>query len=385
MSSPVINDDLGVLMYFATRFKVTKDEKFRKKCNYLLNKLILVFNDHDFTSGSIDGFESVFCTLDYLKYCEIIDNIDDVINEIEDNLIDSIQRDIEREFYEIFYGSIGKIQFFLKEDRIKQQRITDLVNKLLNSLWNSKKVKNKQIFWVDKVSFKKDHEFVDLGMAHGICSILVFLVKLKELNFKNNYIDKLIFGIIKTYTLAENEVKGTSFYPDRYSLTNKKEILINCRLGYCVGDLPVSYAFSYAGDILKEPELINYSRQLLELSISKELSSSHLNYFPKNDYFDIGFCHGISGILYLLHQINKVQNDDLISFKIDYWKDLLIINISKLLKFNEPIFFPKTYKNNEVLELNKYSFLNGLCGAALVLLAVENNETKWSSFLCIDN
>ena len=384
MESPVINNDLGVLIYFATRYVGTGEIVYKKKSIYLLNKLVSVVGDFDFSSGAIDGFEGIFWTINYLKKCNIIDNSHEFLEEIEESLFQSIQNDIENNIFEVFYGSIGKVQYFLEEEKIKENNVITLINELISALWNSKKDLEGQFYWVDNVSFKKDFEFVDLGLAHGICSIFLFLVKLKELQFNNPYLGLLINGIVKTYQLAENEVKGTSFFPDRYSIKDKSVNLINSRLAYCVGDLPISYAFCYAGQVLGNDDWIDYSKKIIKISTFKELSSSNLKQFQEYDFFDIGFCHGISSILFLFYQCNKYHKDDFISFKIEYWKKELILNINKIIKIKGPIYYSELFNQVEAKKsLNKNSFLNGLCGASLALLALEYDETDWSSFLCL--
>jgi hypothetical protein len=384
MSNPEINKDLGVLIYFATRYNSSGEEEHKKKSLYLLNNLISVFGDHDFSTGVIEGFEGVFHTVEYLKKCNIIDDSREFLEEIEENLFQSIENDIDDTMFDVFYGSIGKIQYFLNEERIQEEKVIELINQLIDSLWESKTEENGQYFWIDKFTNDPKLELIDLGLAHGLCAILLFLLRLKELKFNNPHLDPLIYGVIETFKRAENKEKGTSFFPDRYSIKNSHLNLINSRLAYCVGDLPITYAFCYAAQVMKDNELLEYSKQIIKISTYKEVSSSHLKQFKENDFFDIGFCHGIGSILYLFHKINKYHQDDFINFKTDYWKQELIVNINKLIKIKDPIYYPKLYNQVEdKVELNKYSFLNGLCGAALALLALEYDETGWSSFLCI--
>lgn len=384
MSNPVINKDLGVLIYFATRYNSSNEDKHKKKSIYLLNKLVSVFSEYDFSTGILAGFEGVFWTISYLKKCNVIDDSRQFLEDIEENLFQSIENDIIENNFEVFYGSIGKINYFLNNERIKEDKVVELINKLIVSLWENKKQENEQFFWIDKVSNDEKLELIDLGLAHGICSILLFLVKLKELKFGNTHIEPLIFGIIETFKQSENEVKGTSFFPDRYSIKNNHLNLINSRLAYCVGDLPISYAFCFAGQVMGNNEWIEYSREIIKLSLFKEVSSSDLKQFEDYDFFDIGFCHGLSSILFLFYQINKWHKDDFINFKTDYWKQELIRNVSKVIKIKKPIYYSKSYNDISIdKELDKNSILNGLCGAALTLLAIEYDETDWANFLCI--
>ena len=386
MEKPVINNDLGVLIYFATRYDMSKKQEYKAKSLRLLKKLLAIFSEHDYGSGALDGFESVFWTISYLERCKIIESSQELLEDIEESLVLSIDNDITDGLFEIFYGSVGKIQYFLTEDRIKEEKVSKLIIRLLESLWNTKKEKDGRIYWIDKVSFTNDLQFIDLGMAHGICAIFIFLIKLKELGFEHQHIDTMTEGIAKTYFMAENKVKGTSFFPDRYSIENPDHNQINSRLAYCVGDLPVSYAFCYGGQVLNKVEWIAYSKKILEISTYKEVSSSHLKQFSEYDFFDIGFCHGISSILFLFQQLNKCHDDSYIAFKIEYWKEQLLSNTAKVLKTKSKIYYSKSYsKPGEELALDRNSLLNGLCGAALVLLTSDSEATAWCSFLCLDN
>jgi len=385
MLRPVINHDLGVLIYFAARYKINKEQLYKKKCIYLLNNFIAIFNDHEYLRGTFDGFESVFLTIKYLEKCEIIDDASSFLEEIEDNLYQSIMNDVEENMFEVFYGSIGKIQYFLDADKIKEEKISKLINQLVNSLWENRKEIEGQIYWVDKVKHDEELEIIDLGLAHGICAVLIFCVRLKQLQFNNSHLENLICGLIKTFKNAENAVKGTSFFPDVYSIKNKHLNLINSRPAYCVGDLPISYAFCYAGRVMNNEEWIRYSKKIIKINAHATVSTSSLYYFEEYDLFDIGFCHGISSFLFLFHKINKYHENDFIDFKIDYWKKELIKNISKIIKLKETIYYSHPY--NEVrykAPVEKNSFLTGLTGAALALLSVEYNETDWSRFLCLN-
>lgn len=384
MKAPTMNSDLGALIYFATRYKTTNELIFKKKCLQLLKKFIITFNEFDFKTGMIDGFEGVFNVFSYLEKTQIIDNSKDYLSDIEESLITSIQNDIEINLFDLYYGSIGKINYFLKEDRINDGEVKVLINKLINSLWANKKSHLNQYYWIDNFSNDEKFEIIDLGIAHGICSIFLFLLRLKELNFNNDKIEKLIYGVIETFKNAENKVKGSSFYPDRYSLKNPDLNLIDSRLAFCVGDLPIAYSFSYASKVLNDVELMDYSNSILKLSKHKELTSSHLKYFETDDFFDVGFCHGISSILLFFYKLNIRHNDELINFKIDYWRKELIKNTDKLIKTKKPIFYPKIF--NDIYgqkELEFGSFLNGLCGAGLVLQSIEYEDTEWCKFLYI--
>lgn len=385
MLNPVINQDLGVLIYFATRFKINKETRYKKKCIYLLDKFITGFNDYEFSIGLFDGFEGVFLTIEYLEKCKIIKDSSFFLESIEENLYQSIAIDIEDNMIEVFYGSIGKIQYFLDVNKIKEDKIFNLINQLVNSLWENKKGTNGEIYWGDKKENDESVENINLGMAHGICSILIFVVKLKELQFNNSHLDDLIYGLIKTFKNAENEIKINSFFPSVYNIKNKDLNVINNRRAYCIGDLPISYALCRAGRIMHNNDWLEYSKLIVEKNIDRTPLTSSVHYFESYDYFDIGFCHGISSILFLFYKINKYHQNDFIDSNIEYWKRELITNVSKFIKIKGTIHNLCTYnKSGDEISNVQNSFLHGLCGAALTLLSIEYDETEWSTFLCLN-
>jgi len=384
MLNPVINQDLGILIYFATRYKINKEECYKKKCIFLLNIFIDRFNEHEFSIGLFDGFEGVFLTIDYLEKCKIIEDSSAFLESIEDNLYQSIIIDVENNKFEAFYGSIGKSQYFLDEDKIKDNKIIYLINQLLDSLWESKKELNGQIYWYDKTKNDERLENINLGMAHGICSVLIFLVRLKELQFYNPYLDKLIFGLAKTFNNAKNGINEKSFFPAIYNTKNKHFSIISNRRAYCIGDLPIAYAFCYAGRVMNNNDWIEFSKLILLKNTNLTPSNSSIYYFGHYNFFDIGFCHGISSILFLFYKIHKFHEDDLTISNIEYWKKELVNNVSKFIEIKGDIHKLCTYNKlgDKILD-SQNSFLHGLCGAALTLLSVEYNEIEWSKFLCL--
>lgn len=381
MSNPIIDQDLGVMIYFATRYKSTGNAVYKETSLKLFNTLLSVFNDFDYETGIITGFEGAYWAIDYLGKCNIIEDSDLILKSIEENLYQSIDIDIKNNMHDLYYGSIGKIQVFLKEDKIKDPKIISVINETIKSLWDSKKEINHQYYWPNK-DYAEHLGYVDLGVAHGICAILLFLVRLKELGFSNDHIDPLINGIITTLKNAENKANLLILYPENYNIFDQNLTIANSRLGFCNGDLPIAYAICYAGYILKNKEWITTAQRILEISAKREISDSGLRQFPKYDFFDIGFCHGISSILFIYYRLNKWLDSKIIDIRVTYWKEELVKNVNKLLEIQKPIYYSKMYSyNDDTIKLNKNCFLEGLNGAALVLMTNEYDEMEWSSFL----
>ena len=187
MESVSIQEDLGAIIFESTLYKYSKDEKYKEKTKVLINKLIKVFPKSDFGAGFIEGFEGIYWAIFYAYKCNILDSYD-ILADIEPYLFSSIEQDIENNNFDLLYGSIGKILFYLESDLDIDKR-NNLINKILISLFNNRIENEKGIFWYD---IEEGENLINLGIAHGLPSILIFLIRLKTVQYKN--LEKVIKG-----------------------------------------------------------------------------------------------------------------------------------------------------------------------------------------------
>ncbi|MCD8411502.1 lanthionine synthetase LanC family protein [Tenacibaculum finnmarkense] len=383
MDNPIFDRDLGTILYFSNRYLYSKEIELKVKAEKLLDAFITKFGSYEYEKGILTGFEGVFWVIKQLERSKIISDSEGFLKDIELNLITSINSDILSGNFELFYGFIGKIQYFLTSKE-KLQKVEKLVFESIETLWNCKIEKNEQIYWA---SLEGD-KFIDLGIAHGITGVLTYLTRLKELGFKNKRIDKLIEGVLKTITNSENKINIDCSFPSVYSIDTefKKNNFYASRLGFCKGDLPIAYALYYYGVTDDNIDVIKKAESVIGLIVGRDISNSSLLHLSEYDFFDIGFCHGISGILFMLSRINQWCKNDNLEKRILYWKRELINNTNKLIaieKTSEIIYSSRYNKFDRMFELDKNSFLNGICGAGLTLLAVENNDYTIGNFLSL--
>ncbi len=383
MLSPVFNNDLGIIVYFGLRYKHSKNIIFKEKAITLLDKFIEQFGDYDFHKGILTGFEGVFWSIAYLEECGIIENADDYLSDLEQELLTSIIYDIKSDNFELYYGFTGKLQYFLNSKHLSNEIIVTLINSAIASLWNSKLEYEGQFYWLDPERLK-EHEVVDLGIAHGIVGVLTFLTRLKELNFKNDHISPLLTGILKTILNAPNIVKGDSFFPDIYSIKKEKQHLntFDSRLGFCTGDIPVAYGLYYYGVTFKDDFIIKKAQEITDRISSRDIANSHLLHLADHDFFDIGFCHGISSICFILAKINTWYQNPSLNSRLQYWNNELQKNTLKAIKTPKPVsYYSKFVKSDTKLTLDTTSFLEGVTGGGLITLAMENNDYSIGNFL----
>lgn len=380
MKNPTLDGDLGVLIFYATMYKYGKEETYKEKAKKLLEKLLTVFSDYELPSGFLEGFEGILYTVQYLHKCNIIEDTQ-IVEDLEEYLLQTLKMDFNTNNYDPLHGSIGKLLYFINSESKSKEEVEEIVNLFLESLYKNREEEDQNIFWYD--SYEKG-QMVNLGTAHGITGVLIFLLRLKELEFKNPILDTLIEGILKSLNSYKSDIPNTSKYPNFVTKEKSRSVNINTRLGWCSGDLGISYALLYASKVLKRGDLKKEVVEMMKSIISTLISTSKLDHYEEYSFFDTGFCHGISGITYMLQKMNNELKSPQIDKRIGFWKEQLITNLEKQLSYDEEIYLPWYRQNKEKsYTQDKGTMLNGLTGVGLALASLHYKKYDWSDFFLL--
>ncbi|KIA95637.1 MULTISPECIES: lanthionine synthetase LanC family protein [unclassified Flavobacterium] len=376
MQNPVIEQDLGALLFFATYYNYSGENIYKQKSLILLDKLFEVFSDFELPTGLLEGFDGIGWVIHYLKKCNIIES-EELIDDLDSYLIQSIRLNITNNNYDLLYGSIGKIQYLINSDRCKELFVVELVNGIVEKLYETKVEINGLIYW-----HELDSEKVNLGLAHGLPSILLFLLRLKELGYQNPLIIKMINGILRSFKKFKNKVPNMSSYGVCYPIS--KKLNSHSRLAWCYGDLGIAYALMYTSKVLKSKKVEEESKEMINLILNRGISDSGLVHFNDYSFFDTGFCHGISGISYFLYKFNELLPSQSIEDSLVYWEMELLKNIDTQLSINTPIYYPKFRQDlDKTYTIDKENLLNGICGVGLVLLSLKYKRADWSDIFLL--
>ncbi|WP_378187565.1 lanthionine synthetase LanC family protein [Aquimarina sp. W85] len=380
MNIPTLHDDLGVLIFEATLYRYSKEEIYKQKALELFNTLIKVFGDRELGSGFLEGFEGIFYTVQYLQTCKIIED-ESSLEGLEDYLIQSLQIDFKTNNFDPIHGSIGKLHYYINSKTQSSEKVNDLIHQFLTSLYENREETEQGIYWYDENEETKG--LINLGLAHGLPGILAFLIRLKELKYEHQLLDILIDGIIKSLFNFKNNISRISNFPD-YHTVDINQRNLNSRLGWCYGDLGITNTLLYATKILQREDLKEKTYKLLRTIIPRRIGNSGLDHFEDYSFLDTGFCHGLSGIAFMMQKINHKVDSPIIEKRIDFWKKELLKNLNTQLALEGDIYLPWYRQDKEkTYTLDKASILNGLCGTGLVLLSLHYNTFDWSEIFLL--
>lgn len=383
MDTPTLEMDLSVLIFEATYYRYSKIKTHKEKALQLLSQLTKSFSDKKFHNGFLEGFEGIFWTIEYLKKCKIIEE-DGLLDDLMPYFLESLDIDLLVNNYDTYHGSINKLNYLIASNKITEEETNRLVNKFINTLYKNRIENEIGIYWYDILS-EKNEKIINLGIPHGLPGLLIFLVRLKEMNFKHTKLEMLIQGILKTIFNSKNKKQQKYHFPERYDLgcTNKTSHIFS-RLAYCYGDLGIVYAILYTSKVLNKPKLKEEISSTIEVLKNRLITESKMNVFEDYLFLDTAFCHGLSGIVYMFSKINELIEDAVFEKRLEYWKNELLFNLEKQLVISPPIYYPDyMQEDKERYTLDEQSILAGYSGTGLVLLSLAYNKYDWSDFFML--
>ncbi len=371
---PIVDEDLGVIIFFASQYHHTKDEYYKQKALELFNKTVQVFAEHELNYSLIHGFEGIFWVVNYLNECGVLEN-EDCLKNLEPHLLESIEYDLKNHNYNMLHGCLGKIQYYLYSKNVDTQKASQIVDRVIQSLYNDRIEKDGAINWQD-FRLKKG---LNIGFFNGHPTVLRFLVRLKELGYQSNEIDEMINTISNILLISLDQKKGVTIRGKKINKGNEYYDVAELH-----GNLTIAFSLYYTGKILDRDDLKEKAHQLtLEVS-SKDPKTSGIMYFKKHSFQDIGMSHGLGGITYLLFKLNTWIQDPRIKDNIAVWESEFLQNVGKLLTIEEKILMPTIFQKDEnEYPYEKYSLLDGLLGSGLVISAMQNNKDNWGNYLAM--
>ncbi|GAA4273518.1 lanthionine synthetase LanC family protein [Aquimarina gracilis] len=372
---PIIDEDLGVIIFFATLYNNTKDESYKQKALQLFNKTVKVFADHELNYSMIHGFEGIFWTVNYLYESNILEN-EDILANLEPYLLESIEYDLQNHNYNILHGCLGKIQYYLYSKSVDQEKASNVINRVIQSLYNNRIEENGSINWKD-LRLKTG---LNIGFFNGHPAVLKFLVRLKEFGYQNEQIDEMINKLVDTLLQSiQQQDKKVTIRGKQIKEGDQYYSVIELH-----GNLTLAYSLYYTGLVLNREDLKEIAYQLTLEASSKDPKNSGIMYFDRYSFQDVGMSHGLGGVTYLLFKLNNWMKDSKIKENIAVWEKEFLKNTDKILSIEEKILMPEIFqKDHNEYPYDKYSLLDGILGSGLVISSLHYNQDNWGNYLAM--
>ena len=359
----VYSGKMGVCLFFFYYEKLYgKKTPAQKLLNEINDNLAQIEGDR----VNYFNFSEFGWTLQLLKKNDLINfDIDDVLSEI-DEALESIMIHLLNEYtFELLYGAINIANyFFYRNDAIRKHAVDLFIDALYK---NAVFLDKEKISWLSYIDVRKNSDkHINLGIAHGVPAIILYLSKLKDVGYKNQYLDELLIKSCNYILSVEQDSKKyISHFP--YSINPKDKTDKTSRLAWCYGDLSVGYALLQASKHYN-----NIKETIIEILID---TTKRTNTACDSDDC---LCHGTIGIGHIYNRIYYITNNNVFKNAALYWYKKGLSISSKCNRANEI-----EYNNGEKI-MNEYNLLDGIAGIGLSLIsAISNIEPQWDECLLL--
>ena len=363
----IFSNEIGLAILSYYYFIHTGEDQYLFQSQRIFEKNIKYYKKKYFGYNLSTGITGLLWSLEIIKS----NSNNNGLSKTDLSLIKFANRDIKKGEYDYLHNAMGVAFYFLNKD-ITDTHKSFLINFIneLNYISNSNK--NGSIFWSSFIDVDKKIKGINLGMAHGLSSIINFLCKSIKKDININISLVLLKGSVEFLleTYQNSNLKNT-FFPGYINLDDNSYNEVN--FGWCYGDISMAYSIYIASLTCNNKEWRMKSIDILKAIIYKKdiISKEIINPF---------FCHGSAGIA---HLYNRIYN----STKIEIFKDSAIYWINNTLNYLKIENGICGYKSDmeDLSDLNNYiGLLKGVSGVGLTLLAtISNNEPRWDSLFLL--
>ena len=380
------NDNIGVLsgisgvalfqFYYS---KYTEQEINADLGAKIVSEIVEKINEgYDFPTFCA-GIAGGAWAIEHLKEEEFIDiDGDELLSGLDDYLIATIEKTTNENFYDFLHGILGISFYFLK--RYQNTKSTKLRTEYKNIILNiverlsskSQQVGN-TVKWESYLIVEEKLKGYNLGLSHGISSIVNFLSRLVRYDDFKMEAENLLKKSVNFIVSCKNtEISKISCFPDWITLANEKSE--SSRLGWCYGDLGIGLSLWKAGKALEDIKICEKAIAVLKHTCKRRC-------LEETRIYDAGLCHGAFGVTHIYNYMYKQTGEKLFKEAADYWMQQSL----GLAVHSDGYAGYMQWKGGKGKGWhNETNLLEGIAGIGLVIISyLAPFETRWDECLLI--
>jgi lantibiotic modifying enzyme len=332
-----------------------------------------IFGQERATHTFCNGFAGVCWATDHLISKNKLEaDVSSLFEEIEPYLAITSENDFKTNLFDFMHGGIGAGIYFL--ERSSHHLAKEHLIRIIYYLEDQKIVSDKGICWINSFMKSGNHsstlEF-NLGLAHGIPSVLYFLTKCYEKSIEKETCRYLLEGSVSWLIKQKLTAKSVSLYPS--TIIENQTSHQSSRLGWCYGDLGIASTIWLAGKALKNEV---WKQEAIDIM----LYACDRKNLHANNVIDAGICHGTAGIAHFFNRFYWETRMPIFKETASYWIDETL----KMATFKDGLAGYKAWHGENKSWVNEYGLLEGISGIGLVLFShISDEEPTWDKCLLL--
>lgn len=362
----------GIALFYFYYSRLRNNQKYYEKG---IKNVLDVFNDiksgYNFPTYC-DGLAGYAWTVEHLVQKKFISR-DDVpfLDDMDIILHKQMMKMVKNGNYDFLHGAIGIGVYFITRS-YKKECLNYLIE-FIDELEKQGEYDNeKRIKW-SVITNEKGLVGVNLGLAHGMPSIISFLAKVVNLKIHLEKTRKLLNSAVDYMLSKQIDVNKNGMHFPNVVFT-KDVITSGRKMGWCYGDMGRAISLYQAGIALDNEVLKkNAVNIVLETTKNRDLVNLEIN--------DPAICHGTSGIAYMYYRMFLDSQIEIFREASLFWLQETI----RMPKFKKALSNFKKWFPNEVDSKSEFGILEGVTGIGLVFMALELDENinSWDQCLLL--
>ncbi len=309
---------------------------------------------HGMTLSS--GLSGLSFVTNFLIENDIIDKNDVDIEMIDIEITSFATTELSKSNFDYLHGGLGGIMNLNEYD-------TNNVDVFIEKIHMNRVEICKNEFTMYNTSINDIASKVsNLGLAHGLPSIVIVLSKLFGKTNKKEMCFELISNLL-SFIKKHKKTNEFSLFPD--SVDGHNKIDKSGRLAWCYGDLGIASAFWQAGKVFNNKSWNDEAIDILIFNSKKrDLKLCGIK--------DACFCHGTSGVAHIFNRFYLETNISEFENASRFWLNETL----KKSEWKEGSVQFKNWKNSDIGFQNDLGLLEGTTGVGLVLLGFLLNKKE---------
>lgn len=372
----------GNAIFLGYMGKVLKEEQYTHASVELIEHTIEQVSENPHNQFSLfAGVTGVAWAIRHLCNIDVLSQEDlDVLEDIDPYITKSLSSLETQGMNSLMYGVVGHGVYFLEKLHNGDQHALQELHSIVDILERMAHQDEQGIYWRNETPEDGIDVLANIGLAHGIPSIISFLAKVYKLNIQPVKVKSMLEASIQWLLHKERVDSHTSLYPSFIYIPEDPKA--NSRLAWCYGDLSVAISLLHAFDALGERRYYEEATKLSIFSTQRGIEKARVKFDKTSGLIDTMFCHGTSGVSYLFQQVNRQINQSSVQDTAKNWMYQTLTN-KHLGQGNLNDFY--TYDNPSKKWEKQTGILQGITGVGLVLLSwISKEPLYWDRIFLTD-
>jgi lantibiotic modifying enzyme len=380
----LFSGDAGIALFLGNQSLTSGDQDAERLAISLLENALgsIASKDGVVFHGMMNGFAGVGWVLQYFINKGILDDADaDALGPIDDYVERLLVQRKDYRDCSYSYGLTGLGVYYIERYLCDDLKSAYFLRLILDRIKDIAVRDEHGVAWADTVQElrRPGGAFFNLGLAHGSAGILSFLVSLQSLKIDTTGTAVSLAEEAASWII--NKRHPSPQYSQYPSMSQKIRVLGDrSRLGWCNGDLSVAVALAKLYQVTAKSEYTDHATELAIFSSRRTPENGLLKIDGTPPQIDPTFCHGTSGIAYILGKLASQTGAPELQESSQKWWELTFAMADKSEGRSGRFNCYYHYKEGapEVYWENSFSLFRGSSGIGIMLSSLDSTgDSSW--------